>query len=283
MWLESEPVRALAKILSPPEACRDGLRTGGAAYCQKWAGRLANQGWSAADVGRCMLVQSALATIPLLSSQRLTERVQRLLLEDFLKYTQPPARWLDMFDPATVRFSEMMKLVLFRRFPAGQLHWEPMNFPRRYLIDAGLQGGLRLARCLLQLGGRGPMWELHLNDRRPNAFLLTEKAACKSYHRMAGCLELQPEVRAITVGSWMYSRELAQVSPHLAWLRRHFESCGATVADLGLAPPDSGFLTGDPTRKALYESGVFHPRIGVAIWPRSAAIEWAAHHPEFAD
>ena len=281
--LKGDGYRAIAESVPAPDICFRELRRIGSKFAEDWVSRLAVHGFESADVGRCVLVRAALIALDQVEAQPVSDRVKRLLLEDFAKYADPPARWLRMFAPDTVRYREMAKLATFQRFPAGQFQWETILFPRRFVLDAGLPGGLKLAACLSRIGWRGPMWEIHLNDRRPNSFLLSEKAAQKSYLRMARSIALQPEVTAITVGSWLYSRELARASPHLAWLRRHFEQNGATLADLGFALQDSGFLTGDVNRKALYESGAFRPRVAIAIWPRTAVLDWASRHSELED
>ncbi len=279
-WLDRE---SYTRRIPPPQACFEGLRGAGPAFAREWATRLSGDGIEAAAAGRAVLIQAVLASLPRVGEQRVCDRVKRLLLEDFQRYSDSPERWKYMFAPDTVRFAEMVKLVTFQRFPAGQLQWEPIRFPRSFILSAGWRGGIRLTRCLLAMGSLGPLWEAHLNDRRPNSFLISEKASRKSYYRMALSMEMQPAVKGITVGSWLYSREVAQVSPHLAWLRQHFEENGGTVADLGPAPVDSGFLTGDPNRRALYESGAFRPRVTVAIWPRPAILDWAKRHPELED
>jgi len=70
-------------------------------------------------------------------------------------------------------------------------------------------------------------------------------------------------------------------TPHLAALNDpYLQHGGRILTTLGVAPPDSGFLDYNPERRKLYETGRFKPRITLAMWPRAAAIGWAAQHSE---
>ena len=278
--LECAPLSVYTPILPDPERCLESLQVEGAQY----VGKVASQHNLAAsgDLARCILVKAVPAALARLEQQRVSESVKRLLLQDFLGYAYPPARWARMFDPGSVRFHEMVKLATFQRFPAGQQHWETVKwFPRRWLLKVRPKDALRLYVCLLKLGGRGPLWELHVNDRRPNPGLLAAKGAHQSYYRIAESLRMQPEVKAVLAAGWMHSTEVARVSPHLSWLRDTFQENGGTIAELGFASPDSGFLVGDLKRKELYQRGEFRPRSTIAIWPRRAMLRWSEQHPEF--
>jgi hypothetical protein len=277
--LESKPLAGIAARLPDPAACFEVLKQRGAAASTRWQA----PGDDLAELGRCLLLRAALASLDHVSALQVSDRVKKFLVEDFMAYADPPAKWNPMFVPSHIRYGEMVRLVTFRRFPAGQFHWETAAFPGSFLLKASTLDAFRLVVCLAKAGGRAPVWEVHLNDRRPNAFLILEKGAKRSYYRMAKSMEMQPEVKAITVCSWLYSQEAAAVSPHLSWLRTHYEENGATVADLDLAPQDSGFLLGDARRKALHEEGKFHPRFTVAVWPRAAVLRWAGEHPELAE
>jgi hypothetical protein len=72
------------------------------------------------------------------------------------------------------------------------------------------------------------------------------------------------------------------VRARLAWVNTVVQDNGGFVAVRGLAHPDCGVLVRSPTRRRLYESGVFKPTIGLVIWPRQPLLEWAAAHPELA-
>ena len=73
------------------------------------------------------------------------------------------------------------------------------------------------------------------------------------------------------------------MSARLAWAHDLFVENGAFTAEMGVAPPDCGLLTGSAERKRLYESGAFRPRIALVLWHRDDVLDWAARHPEFSD
>jgi hypothetical protein len=131
------------------------------------------------------------------------------------------------------------------------------------------------------MGGFAPTWEFHINERRKNKGILTEKQACISFYRGAKSMELQPEVRGLMSTAWLYSESTPHVSPHLAWLRTLPQSGGALIVDLEPAPEDSGFLIGSVERRKAYEEGRYHPRIGCVLWARKDFIAWANQHPEY--
>jgi hypothetical protein len=170
---------------------------------------------------------------------------------------------------------------LLARFPAGQLDWEVSGLARSYLLRVPFAHIPRVVRVLARdLGGRRPCFVAHMGVRR-YPLLFVEAESHRSYHRMAQSMTLQPEVRGLLLEAWFHSPETIRVSPHLAWTNRTPLAHGATLTDLGPAPPQSGFLTGSPDRQRLYEAGDYRPTIGLVIWPRPALLAWAAAHPEF--
>ncbi|HLI63945.1 MAG TPA: hypothetical protein VKV05_11130 [Terriglobales bacterium] len=274
-----EPLVQYARKLPDDESCLGLLRLHGAGCVSELAQKL--QSPPIGDFARCILIRAARAALDGVEELRVAPSVKGLILQDFADFASPPPRWAGMFDPATVRYQEMVKIVTFQRFPAGQYHWEVSAFPRRLIMQAGPRDGFRLAQCLWNAGGRRPMWEVHVNDRRPNPVMLTPKGAYRSYYRIASSLPYQPEVKGLMECAWLYSAAVARVSPHLAWLRSTFEENGGVFAEIGPAPPESGFLVGDPKRRELYERGEFRPTLTVVIWPRTAVLDWARRHPEF--
>jgi hypothetical protein len=170
---------------------------------------------------------------------------------------------------------------LLARFPAGQLDWQVSGLARSYLWRIPFAHVPRFLRMLVRdLGGRQPCFVAHMGVRR-YPLLFVEAESHRSYHRMAQSMTLQPEVRGLLMEAWFHSPEAIRVSPHLAWTNRTPLAHGATLTDLGPAPPQSGFLTGSPDRQRLYEAGAYRPTIGLIIWPRPALLAWAAAHPEF--
>jgi hypothetical protein len=232
------------------------------------------------EVERTLLLLASLHALPQVADLPVSDRVKELLTDDFQFFANPPAAWIPRFRAGDVRFLGMARSATFQRFTAGQYHWQLSGFPRAWLSKVRKPWKV-LAHLLGEMGGFSPFFELHLNDRRKNRAILSEKEANLSYYRVARSLEKQPNILGVMVGGWWYCDATAQVSPHLAWLPRTPRSGGALLADLGPAPADSGFLVGSDERRKLYEQKLYQPRLTCVLWPRKGLLEWANRHPEF--
>lgn len=224
-----------------------------------------------------LAAQHASAQVPFLP---VSERVKELFAEEFEFFADPGPAWIPQSGWNHVRFREMARVATLRRFPAGQFQWEADALPRSWLSKT--QSWARLTHhVLFKMGGFSPTWEFHVNERRKNKGILTEKQACISFYRGAKSMEKQPEVRGFMSTAWFYSERTPTVTPHLAWLRTLPQSGGALIVDLGPAPEDAGFLIGSAQRRKAYEEGRYRPRIGCVLWARKDFIAWANQHPEF--
>lgn len=226
---------------------------------------------------RWMLLQAAIAGLARADQIPVFDAVKAMWAEEVLWFAEPPQSTVPMFTLGHVRFHEMARIVTWRRFPAGQFHWEPGGLPRSTLWHAPAAEVPRLLWCWLsELRGRGPFFEYHVNARRKNRLTLTEAEGIKSFYLMARSLELQPRVLGLTSFAWFHSPDTAEVSPQLAWLREFPAKHGAlAISSIGAAPPDAGFLIGSEERRRKYEKGRYRPSIGVIVWPRRALLEWA--------
>jgi hypothetical protein len=224
-----------------------------------------------------LAAQHAIAQVPDLP---VADTVKRLFAEEFHCFADPPPAWVSHFRLNDVRFREMARVATLRRFPAGQFQWEIAGFPRSWMAKVR-QPWRVLWHVIRRMRGFSPVFELHVNDLRKNRIILLERESNISYFRAARSLEKQPAVRGLMLASWFFCRTTAQVTPHLAWMRRTPESAGALLVDLGPAAPDSGFLTGSEDRRQRFEAGTYRPRLVCVLWPRQAVIDWANRHPEF--
>jgi hypothetical protein len=212
------------------------------------------------------------------------DSVKALWAEEALFFARPPAAGQSLFALNGVRFREMARIVTLRRFPAGQFHWEMSGLPRSYILRSPKRQWPALLRCVLgSLHGFAPLAETHVNDRRKNRLTLTESEGVLSYCRLALSLALQPGVKGLCTGSWLYCETTGQVAPRLAWLRRFFAENGAVFGSIGPADADSGFLIGSEERRKLYEEGRYRPLMTYVLWPRQAMLRWAGQHPELAE
>lgn len=233
-----------------------------------------------ADAFERALLRSAAAEFePRIASLPIHESVRKLLRDEYRFYTGPGRGTL--VETGSYLFVTACKTISLRRFPAGPMDWEVSGFPRSWLLTVRKPDLPRLAWYLaVRSGGFRPMFFMHIARRPKNRGLLIEKEVLKAYYRMARSLELQPSIRAILASAWFHDPEAVAENPHLAWLNRPYRAEGGIIVTAGPAPVDAGFLEHNIGRKEQFESGHLHYRIGIALWPRDAAIDWARRHPE---
>jgi len=225
------------------------------------------------DFERAILLSAAIRALERMPLAQVTGEVNTLLCDEFSFIADPAPRRIADFSFDSPRFLEMAKIVTFRRFPAGILHWEIAGIPRsllwrihgeRWKFWASVLGGCR---------GFRPVWEVHLDAKSTPVLIEPEwNLAC---YRVAESMRLNPQVRAFMSWSWIYCPEIAKVTPHLAWLRRYFETRGAVLADTGPAGPETGFLHGSEKRRKMYREGRLNPCQICVIWSRRAILAWA--------
>lgn len=226
-------------------------------------------------VERYALMRVALGALAGIPRLPVPEDVKQLLLDEFLWLTRPSERESGWLVAPNYVFSALCKLVTFRRFPAGQLHWEVSGLQRSASWRVRWRDLPRLARGIMSLGGFRPAFTPHLAWRR-RQIVLSEREHRRSLFLMAKALELQPDIRGFVGEAWFYSPDTPRVSPHLAWATRLFEQSGGTVVVSGRAPENSGVFEGSRARRQKANAGEFQPTIGLVIWPRSAMQRWAA-------
>jgi hypothetical protein len=173
---------------------------------------------------------------------------------------------------------------LLERFPAGRLDWETSGIPRGWLAKIPRRDVPRVLRAIAtQVGGFKPVAFTHLAFLQNPFVTLKETEVKASFLRVARCLALRPELRAIVSEAWFYSAETQRVCPHLRWTTELIEENGGILTNLGKSPEDAGFLVGSRERRKLYESGEYKPNQGVIIWPRPAVLKWLAKRADAAD
>lgn len=232
---------------------------------------------------RVLLLGAMMKSLPALAAAPVAESVKRLFVDEVRLVAAPPAGAIHRFDATRNVFVAFCKVATLRRYPAGQLHWEMSGFPRSWLLKVKPRDLPRLAGCLARMGGRAPLFQIHLNANRKDRAALLERESNRSYYRMARSMALQPRVKGLVTASWLHSPDTLAVSPHLIALNRVFLEHGALVTTLGPADLDCGVFTRSPERRRLYEQGLFAPTIGLVLWPRRDMLDWAAAHPELAD
>ena len=231
-------------------------------------------------VERTLLVLASQYAIPRVPDLAVSDSVKGLFADEFLFFANPPVAWVVQFQSDNERYREMARIATLRRFPAGQFHWEVSALSRSSAVKSRQRWRV-LAYVMGRMGGFKPLFETHVNARRKNRLVLLEREANISYYRVARALEKQPSVRGLITTSWLYCESTAQITPHLAWLRKTPQSAGALLFEVGPAPTNSGFMTGSEERRKLYEQGLYRPTLTSVLWSRKALIDWANRHPEF--
>ena len=233
---------------------------------------------------RFLIVAAAHDAVSRLPDLPVDDRVKDLVCQNFRMYAATPEKLPEAFDLSRASFIAMGRIATLSRFPAGQLDWEVSGIPRSWLFKVPLHALTPLvASIVVELRGFQPVFFSHLNPNRRNQHVLLERESLRSYHRMAGSMERQPEIKGLVTAAWLYSPDTFAVSPHLAWLSKVFLENGGHVLPLGPADPECGVLHRSPERQQAYDAGTFKPTEALVIWPRAAMLAWAAGQKDLRD
>jgi hypothetical protein len=227
---------------------------------------------------RALLQYAAVEMSPRIPDLPVHQSVKVLLQSEFKYYTTAASGDLEI---GSYLFVRACKVISLRRFVAGPMDWEISGFPRSWLFQVGLSDLPRVLGFLsMRMGGFKPMFFMHVARRPKNRGLLLEKEVLRSYYRMARSLELQGSMKGIMAAAWFHDRTAVAANPHLAWLNRPYLEEGGLIVNTGPAHATAGFMEHNAQRKEEFESGQLRYRIGVALWPREAAIDWARRRPD---
>jgi hypothetical protein len=218
--------------------------------------------------------RNRVASLPVANS------VKELFHKEF-DYYRKPHIGKSQLEAGTYRFVTACKIVTLRRFPAGPLDWVVSGIPRMWFRHIPLRDLPRTLSFLIRrFKGIKPAFYTHTAPAPRSRSLLIEKEVRRCYYRMASSLVFQPEMKGILCGSWFHDPAIVAELPHLSALNEPYTRHGGFVTTVGPAPEDAGFLQNNPERRKQYEDGTFRPLLGLAMWPRKDAIEWAREHPE---
>jgi hypothetical protein len=233
-------------------------------------------------LSRYLLLRSAESALPLVAALPVDDAIKSMIYREFEFFATPGRGFETSFDLTNHSFTAMAKIATLRRFPAGQLDWEVSGLPRSWLLKVPRKRvpGL-LSFVLMEMKGFSPALFTHVARHRPGRLVFLEKEIKKSYYRTIRSMELQPAVKGILSSSWFYSPEIGRVSPHLDWMPRFFEENGGWVSTMGTAPHNSGVFSRSPERLQSFKNKEFTPKLGLVLWPRRAALDWARRHEEF--
>jgi hypothetical protein len=226
---------------------------------------------------RVVLAGAAAVNESRIDSYPIHPSVRTRLREEFRFYSRPAGK--EPFDAGGYFFTTGCKVVTLRRFPAGPMDWEISGVPRSLFLRMPKADLPRVALFVAtRLRGLFPLFFMHVARRPKNRSLLIEKEVLRAYYRTARSLDSQPGIRGIMASAWFHDPSVPE--PHLAFLNRLYLDGGGLITTTGPAGADAGFLEHNRQRKERLEAGEVPYKLGLALWPRREALEWAGRHPE---
>jgi hypothetical protein len=239
-----------------------------------------NSGLEGDEMERLLIWHAAQRALPRIPDLPVVQSVRTRLDQDLRQLHNSDAS----LSIGSYSFLRAAKMATLRRFPAGPMEWESDGIPRSYFVEARFPANLRMAAfAMLRMGGIKPCFFMHLAPSPRNRGLSVPKEVLRTYHRMVRSMKLQPKMRGLIAHAWFHDPAAVRDNPHLEVLSRPYLENGGLITLLGTAPASSGVLQGNAQRGADYLAGKVQYRFGFAIWPRSAAIDWADKHPELSD
>lgn len=172
-------------------------------------------------------------------------------------------------------FLREIRLATASSLPCGALIVDTLSrLPERIYRYNGIWQNLK---CLWfvysKLGGMAPIYRRHVELRGVASF--DEASVDEAYLRIADLMRLNPHIRGLSAGGWLYDPQLETVSPHLAYQRRRPVENGAYLRYDGPEEHLERAIATSKTRSALYEKGEYVPMSYTFIWPRRDLLRWA--------
>jgi hypothetical protein len=187
---------------------------------------------------------------------------------------------LDSGDPAALSFKlnvrrKDLAVLTFRLIPVGAEFAEPWSaiWKRQVLTSRASQLFKAVNFFMLKRNGFSPYFQLHMHQESHEDF--HEEGCMQTFRRLAELLEQNPDHKGWFSSSWLIDPALEQISPHLSYLRTVPENNGGATFYMEDDPTGkTGALATSRTRRRMFKSGLYHPRIYLRVWPRSSAIAW---------
>ncbi|MFV0276498.1 MAG: hypothetical protein ACK5HY_04845 [Parahaliea sp.] len=195
--------------------------------------------------------------------ERQRQRIASLL-------ASPPPGYLSLdFDP----FLKDLAITIGQFIPLGAEFALPdAGIPRNLLLRGGFAQRLRFGWFMLRQHGclQGYL-ELHAHPLDLGSF--NPEGWSTTLDNLAALLRANPGIPGAFSTSWFLDPQLQTISPRLAYLREMSLTSGASLFLVGEDPSgNSGALQRSPTRKRLFASGQYIPRIYTRIWERKRLL-----------
>lgn len=190
--------------------------------------------------------------------------------------TAPDAEWLSLDHDL---FRKDFGLALVRLYAAGSRLVDPRcGVPRSLLLRGTPRDWLRCMTTLVELGGFRPYFQVHTHTFMLDSFNV--EGSNELYRCCAELYDLHPEVLGAFGASWFYDPAVSSVSPRLSYLREIPESGGARTLYMSTGGEAlNNALAKSETRRRLYETGKYVPKIYMIIWGREKQKTWARANP----
>lgn len=181
--------------------------------------------------------------------------------------------WLDLNDDT---YQKEFGLATLRLYACGaQLVDYRCGIPRSIAFKSGVSHALSQATYFARIGGFKPFFQIHTHVHRLAHF--TEEGWNECYRCCAELYEVHPDVLGMYGGSWFYDPQLRDISPRLRYLQDVPLAGGARLFRSGPSEAcNQDALSTSPTRKELFNQGLYTPCAYVLVWDRTAQRQWAA-------
>lgn len=168
--------------------------------------------------------------------------------------------------------SKDLGLCTQRLFAAGYAVVETKwSLARRHSMLGGIDQFVRFGGLYyLRFMGRGPFLGAHFHSDWSHLF--TPEGRIHMLKAVATIMEWQPDYKALIGNAWYYDPVVAQISPHLAYVRNYLEDNGASF--FRSTPDLDGNALLSSKRRQMQERGEYEPRKYLMVWPRRSLLSW---------
>ena len=173
-------------------------------------------------------------------------------------------------------FAKDVRYALGVTVPCGALQFDLYGRigPKLVLRDVVARQSFASSLSYMTARGWGRWYAIHLDLRAMKEF--NPEGWTASFARLAEVLKANGDVRGVCGASWFYDPKVAEITPHLGYVRQTPVRHGAFLAHMGTAPHHvENALVRSLARKKAYEEGRYLPTCYLLAWPRRALIAWA--------
>jgi hypothetical protein len=208
--------------------------------------------------------------------ENLPRRVQQHQLKQFDRIVKNTEDFTRSCDLENDLFQKDFGLALLRLYAAAaQLVDYRAGTGRAIVTKGGVRDIPRRLLFFAEVGGFKPFFEIHTHLSYLDEF--DEAGWNECYRCCSDLYSIHPEVLGMYGGSWFYDPALEEISPRLNYLRAIPQLGGAKLLFTSINEQVTKDATStSPTRKKLYENGLYIPKSYALIWPKAKQIHWSS-------